>query len=231
MIETVRGVGYRLSESPDGPDEQSIDPLVVVHPSSCPRRQLCCGNLHNKTSPQHKSCGALDPSCLECHHCAVRQSRPMEHDGSGHRCRPALWSWRSSGSDPTRIRRSQQTCQWLNRMAGRLDDRMHDMHPPAGTTSHHGIDCGRHHRGHHEQHILNSNEASSSAWAAPRRPYANSVRCFANRALGQTDGLARDDDLNRDIRIYRRGGREINAIGHPIIDSESGDRGPRHHVG
>ena len=39
-----------------------------------------------------------------------------------------------------------------------------------------------------------------------------------------TDGLARDDDLNRDIRIYRRGGREINAIGHPIIDSESGDR-------
>ena len=79
----------------------------------------------------------------------------------------------------------------------------------------------------HEQHILNINEASSSVLGLLPED--------RGRKLGEvlrepellgfvTDGLARDDDLNRDIRIYRRGGREINAIGHPIIDSESGDR-------
>ena len=42
------------------------------------------------TRPRHNTNlgGALDPACLECRHCAVRQSRPVEHDGSGHRCRP-----------------------------------------------------------------------------------------------------------------------------------------------
>ena len=116
----------------------------------------------------------------------------------------------------------------LNRMAGRLDDRMHDMRThqleqqaimESIAAAIIAVD--------HEQHILNSNEASSSILGLLPED--------RGRKLGEvlrepellgfvTDGLAREDDLNRDIRIYRRGGREINAIGHPIIDSESGDR-------
>lgn len=116
----------------------------------------------------------------------------------------------------------------LNRMAGRLDDRMHEMRThqleqqaimESIAAAIIAVD--------HEQRILNSNEASSSILGLLPED--------RGRKLGEvlrepellgfvTDGLARDDDLNRDIRIYRRGGREINAIGHPIIDSESGDR-------
>ena len=115
----------------------------------------------------------------------------------------------------------------LNRMAGRLDDRMHDMRThqleqqaimESIAAAIIAVD--------HEQHILNSNEASSSVLGLSPKTVAQTRRGAPRTgALGLvTDGLARDDDLNRDIRIYRRGGREINAIGHPIIDSESGDR-------
>ena len=116
----------------------------------------------------------------------------------------------------------------LNRMAGRLDDRMHEMRThqleqqvimESIAAAIIAVD--------HNLRILNSNEASSSILGLLPED--------RGRKLGEvlrepellgfvTDGLAREDDLNRDIRIYRRGGREINAIGHPIIDSESGDR-------
>ena len=116
----------------------------------------------------------------------------------------------------------------LNRMAGRLDDRMQDMRTlqleqqvimESIAAAIIAVD--------QEQHILNSNEASSAILGLLPED--------RGRKLGEvlrepellgfvSDGLARDDDLNRDIRIYRRGGREINAIGHPIIDSESGNR-------
>ena len=116
----------------------------------------------------------------------------------------------------------------LNRMASRLDGRMQDMRThqleqqvimESIAAAIIAVD--------QEQHILNSNEASSAILGLLPED--------RGRKLGEvlrepellgfvTDGLARDDDLNRDIRIYRRGGREINAIGHPIIDSESGNR-------
>lgn len=116
----------------------------------------------------------------------------------------------------------------LNRMANLLDDRMHQLRTDQleqqalmeSIAS--GIIAVN-----HEQRILNSNEATSSILGLLPED--------RGRKLGEvlrepellgfvTDGLACDDDLNRDIRIYRRGGREINAVGHPIIDSKSGDR-------
>ena len=86
--------GYRLSESPDAPDEQPIDPLVVrcvpCLLANSRRKLLVVEILATRRCHNTNLGGALDPACLERRHCAVRQSRPVEHDGSGHRCRRQL---------------------------------------------------------------------------------------------------------------------------------------------